>query len=118
MNKITLNGIKNMNMDQINTLKEIDTDMVRDITLTLENNYNFYNSMKNYIISTQKKIKKETYNYSLTIKGMLNITDHFIKNEYIRNYCNNQKISSVLSVNDRIIIARDILNDNINDCWN
>lgn len=117
MKKITLANLKNMSMEEIQGLKESDSDAVRDVTLTLENNSIFYNWLKTYIISTQKKIEKGNYNYSLAVKGMLNLTDKGTKEFYMKDFCNNTNLNSLLNVNDRIIVARDILDNNIGSQW-
>lgn len=119
MNKITLSGIKNMSTTEIKNLKEDDKDAVRDIMLTLENNSSTYNQVVNYVKSLQKKQAKGNYNYSLAVKGMLNISDKNIKDVYMNNFCNkNSKISNLVNINDRVIIARDLLENYINDRFN
>lgn len=119
MNKITLSGIKNMSQTEIKNLNANDRDLIRDITLTLENNSMTYEQIKRYIISLQKKQVKGNYNYVLAVKGMLNISDTNIKNVYMSSFCNkNTKISNFISVNDRVIIARNLLDSFIDSQWN
>lgn len=81
-----------------------DPDAVRDIYLTLENNYNTVKELEYYRESLRKKVKKDSFNYGLALKGIKTIIDKNIKENYMRLFCSSTRIDSLLSNDDRIYL--------------
>ena len=92
-----------------------DVDAVRDITLTLENNYNTVKQLESYFTTLEKKINKGCFDYGLALKGIKAILDRNIKSEYLQKYCNTSRIDSLLCVEDRIYIYIYFLEEMIED---
>lgn len=82
----------------------VDYDAVRDIYLTLENNYKTVKELEYYGESLKKKIDKDVFNYGLALKGIRTIIDNNIKSEYMKLFCNTQRIDNLLCADDRIYI--------------
>ncbi|MBQ8997775.1 MAG: hypothetical protein IJ086_03655 [Clostridium sp.] len=109
--------IKNMKEEQARDIleKEIiikDSDLVRDICLVLENNYNTVMQLKVYSDQLKKKIEKGVFNYSLSLVGVKNIIDKSIKEFYIKPfYSKGSRIDNIISNDDRIHIYIYFLED-------
>ena len=81
-----------------------DADAVRDVYLTLENNYKTVKELELYGESLEKKILKGAFNYGLALKGIKNIIDKNIKSEYMEKYCSHTNINNFLDIDDRIYL--------------
>ena len=114
-NKITLSNLKNLTKEEINSLKAHDEILVNDFILSMENDYNTCKRLENISNNYSKKINKGVFNYALGVKGLLPVIEYFGK-EYIKQYCpKNTKYTTLVSINDRIIIACNLLNNILED---
>ena len=104
MKKITLSNLINLTKEEINNLKEHDPIAVNELILFLRNDYQIYKSIQCYQENYTKKLSKGNFNYTLAVKGCLNIVNLAIK-KYTHDY---GRIT--LDSNDKIIVANDILN--------
>lgn len=82
-----------------------DYDMVRDLYLTLENNYKTVKELETYGENLKKKINKDIFNYGLALKGIRNIIDKNIKSEYIEVFCSTDtNLKNLINIDDRIYL--------------
>ena len=111
MLKVTLKNLKNLTKEEINSLQANDEILVNDFVLSMENDYNTCKRLENISKNYSKKINKGVFNYSLGVKGLLSVVEYF-GNEYIKQYYpKNTKYTNLVSINDRFIIACNLLNN-------
>ena len=101
--KITLSNIQELDQEIIKNIKSSDEHLTTELILFIENDFKSYQRLTTYKKSLIKKIRKNTFNYSLSIKGIKNIIDDGIK-EYIKLFTNYTKISQFINNNDRLYI--------------
>lgn len=101
--KIVLSNIQELNKEIIKNIKSSDEHLTTELILFIENDFKSYQRLMIYKKSLIKKIRKNTFNYSLSIKGIKNIIDDGIK-EYIKLFTNYTKISQFINNNDRLFI--------------
>ena len=105
MKKITLSNLINMTKEEICNLKENDPISVRELILFLDNDYQIHQTTQAYQENYTKKINKGNFNYTLAVKGCLNIVNLAIK-KYTHDYgC------IALDSNDKIFTANQVLID-------
>ena len=92
-----------------------DADAIRDVYLTLENNYKTVEELELYGESLEKKISKGAFNYGLALKGIRNIIDKNIKSEYMKKFCSHTNINNFLDIDDRIYLYIYFLEDLIEE---
>ena len=112
MKNFNLKDMKNLSKAQtenIISVSNIDEVKVNDITLTLENNYTFYNTLKDYSKSLSKK---KEFNYGLALKGMQTIVDKATKEFYIKPFCNmGTRIDNFLNKEERLYLYSYFVSD-------
>ena len=101
--KIVLSNIQELDQEIIKNIKSSDEHLTTELILFIENDFKSYQRLMIYKKSLIKKIRKNTFNYSLSIKGIKNIIDDSIK-EYIKLFTNYTKISDFINNNDRLFI--------------
>lgn len=101
--KIVLSNIQELDKEIIKSIKSSDEHLTTELILFIENDFKSYQRLMIYKKSLIKKIRKNTFNYSLSIKGIKNIIDDGIK-EYIKLFTNCTKISDFINNNDRLFI--------------
>ena len=115
MLKVTLKNLKNLTKEEINSLQANDEILVNDFVLSMQNDYNTCKRLENISNNYSKKINKGVFNYALGVKGLLPVIEYY-GNEYIKLYCSsNIKYTNLVSINDRIIIACNLLNNILED---
>ena len=103
MKKITLSNLINMTKEEICNLKENDPISVDELILFLNNDYKIYQTIQAYQKNYTKKLSKGNFNYTLAVKGCLNIVNLAIK-KYTHD-CGR----IILDSNDKIFTANQIL---------
>ena len=116
MKKVTLSNLKNLTKEELNNISAIDSILVDDLILSIVNNSDSYKTIENITNNYSKKIKKGIFNYSLAVKGLLPVIENFTKNYYIKYlYPKNTKYTTLVCINDRIVIATKLLNEILQD---
>ena len=116
MKKLTLTNLKNYTKEELNNIIADDEQLTTDIELSVVNEYKYSLMLEQLQTNYSRKIKKDAFNYALAVKGVLNIVDSYIKEIYIKNYCNSlTTIKNLITVNDRIFISRNLLDDILAD---
>ena len=101
--KIVLSNIQELDQEIIKNIKSTDEHLTTELILFIENDFKSYQRLTTYKKSLIKKIQKDIFNYSLSVKGIKNIIDDSIK-EYIKLFTNYTKISDFINNNDRLFI--------------
>ena len=101
--KITLSNIQKLDQEIIQNIKSSDEHLTTELILFIENDFKSYQRLTTYKKSLIKKIQKDIFNYSLSVKGIKNIIDDGIK-KYMKDFTTLTKISYFINNNDRLFI--------------
>ena len=101
--KITLSNIQKLDQEIIQNIKSSDEHLTTELILFIENDFKSYQRLTTYKKSLIKKIQKDIFNYSLSVKGIKNIIDDGIK-KYMKDFTTLTKISYFINNNDRLYI--------------
>ena len=101
--KIVLSNIQELDQEIIKNIKSTDEHLTTELILYIENDFKSYQRLTTYKKSLIKKIQKDIFEYSLSVKGIKSIIDDGIK-EYIKLFTNCTKISQFINNNDRLFI--------------
>ena len=101
--KIVLSNIQELDQEIIKSIKSSDEHLTTELILYIENDFELYKKLSTYKELLMKKINKDIFNYSLSVKGMKNIIDNGIK-KYMKDFTTLTKISYFINNNDRLYI--------------
>ena len=101
--KIVLSNIQELDQEIIKNIKSTDEHLTTELILYIENDFELYQKLSTYKELLMKKINKDIFNYSLSVKGMKNIIDNGIK-KYMKDFTTLTKISYFINNNDRLYI--------------
>lgn len=112
MKKVSIKTMLTMSKQELFNINPIDEITINDLNLTMENDSKFYENTLVYAKNLSKKQAKGTFNYNLALKGAFNLVNNYIKYSYIPNNCSrNTRIDNLISVNDRIILSKMLLDE-------
>ena len=101
--KIVLSNIQELDQEIIKDIKSSDEHLTNELILYIENDFELYQKLSTYKELLMKKINKDIFNYSLSVKGIKNIIDNGIK-KYMKDFTTLTKISYFINNNDRLFI--------------
>ena len=101
--KIVLSNIQELDQEIIKNIKSTDEHLTTELILYIENDFELYQKLSTYKELLMKKINKDIFNYSLSVKGIKNIIDNGIK-KYMKDFTTLTKISYFINNNDRLYI--------------
>ena len=101
--KIILSNIQDLNEKTIKSVESIDKHLTTELILYIENDFESYQKLTTYKELLIKKINKDIFNYSLSVKVIKNIIDSGIK-KYMKDFTTFTKISYFINNNDRLYI--------------
>ena len=101
--KIVLSNIQELDQEIIKNIKSTDEHLTTELILYIENDFELYQKLSTYKELLMKKINKDIFNYSLSVKGIKNIIDNGIK-KYMKDFTTLTKISYFINNNDRLFI--------------
>ena len=101
--KIVLSNIQELDQEIIKNIKSSDEHLTNELILYIENDFELYQKLSTYKELLMKKINKDIFNYSLSVKGIKNIIDNGIK-KYMKDFTTLTKISYFINNNDRLFI--------------
>ena len=101
--KIVLSNIQELDQEIIKNIKSSDEHLTNELILFIENDFELYQKLSTYKELLMKKINKDIFNYSLSVKGIKNIIDSGVK-KYMKDFTTLTKISYFINNNDRLYI--------------
>ena len=101
--KIVLSNIQELDQEIIKNIKSSDEHLTNELILYIENDFELCQKLSTYKELLMKKINKDIFNYSLSVKGIKNIIDNGIK-KYMKDFTTLTKISYFINNNDRLFI--------------